>query len=583
MYVTAHSNSENGPRGGPRLLTRRAALTLLGGTGVASLLAACGSTPTTAQTASGSATSGQAATGGATSAMVSSAPSTAASGASVATSAASSGSTASAASTGHVTTSASSEVQIVLPQSGAKLPTGNVTFTWMDSDDLKAMFEQPFFDAYHKAHPNITIHYDGFAWSQINEIVPLGVRNGNAPDVFAMPQNVPPAEAVNQGWVSPLDDVIPNFSQWRAAFPFGALIPGVHVFNGKVYTFPATSNKRLGHMTMYNLDYMQQAGYDPASNPLTWDQFRAAAKKMTDQGKGQYYGLMLAGQSAPGLAGVVSDLAQLAGAVGGGTNWKTGEYNYTDPQYLAAIQLLLAIKADGSIFPGFMGLGDAEARARVPQGVAGMILDGPWDIPKWPQTNPSFKFGVASPPIPNSGKPTPLTYQETGANQSWLFAKSKYKEVAGDMYYYIGSLAGQTETVIASQGNLTSEFPQANQQAERTNLLNPLAKKAADLADQLMLIGPMPQVRNPDEAQVILELKPVHPDLGEITQGLFTGQVKDAKSAIQTYNDNMNKALDDAIKAAQAKGAKVSRQDWVFPNWDPTKAYTGADYQALPK
>jgi hypothetical protein len=25
------------------------------------------------------------------------------------------------------------------------------------------------------------------------------------------------------------------------------------------------------------------------------------------------------------------------------------------------------------------------------------------------------------------------------------------------------------------------------------------------------------------------------------------------------------------ITAAQEKGAKVSREDWVFPNWDPTK------------
>jgi hypothetical protein len=25
----------------------------------------------------------------------------------------------------------------------------------------------------------------------------------------------------------------------------------------------------------------------------------------------------------------------------------------------------------------------------------------------------------------------------------------------------------------------------------------------------------------------------------------------------------------------------VSRDDWVFPNWDPTQDYTEEDYQAL--
>ncbi len=42
-----------------------------------------------------------------------------------------------------------------------------------------------------------------------------------------------------------------------------------------------------------------------------------------------------------------------------------------------------------------------------------------------------------------------------------------------------------------------------------------------------------------------------------------------------------DKELDRAIKAAQAKGAKASRDDLAFPNWDPQKDYTDADYAAL--
>lgn len=36
-----------------------------------------------------------------------------------------------------------------------------------------------------------------------------------------------------------------------------------------------------------------------------------------------------------------------------------------------------------------------------------------------------------------------------------------------------------------------------------------------------------------------------------------------------------------AISAAQDKGAQVLRDDWVFPNWDPTRDYTTQDYAAL--
>lgn len=50
---------------------------------------------------------------------------------------------------------------------------------------------------------------------------------------------------------------------------------------------------------------------------------------------------------------------------------------------------------------------------------------------------------------------------------------------------------------------------------------------------------------------------------------------------MQDLQDRTEKELERAIKAAQAKGAKVSRDDWTFPNWNPTRDYTEADYAAL--
>jgi len=52
---------------------------------------------------------------------------------------------------------------------------------------------------------------------------------------------------------------------------------------------------------------------------------------------------------------------------------------------------------------------------------------------------------------------------------------------------------------------------------------------------------------------------------------------------MQDLKDRSDKELERAIKAAQGKGAKVSRDDLVFPNWDPMKDYTDADYAAVKK
>jgi multiple sugar transport system substrate-binding protein len=539
---------------------RRQALRLMGGVGAAALLAACG-------TAAATPAPPTSAPGGGAAPATTGAPRTAvgaprAASAAVGTPAASPAAAAGA---------------IRLPNTGARLPTQNVTFRWTDSGDSKAVFFKAYFAEYQRAHPNITMQYDGLPWTEIAKVVPIGVQNGNAPDVFQVPQNVPPAQAVREGWVAPLDDAVPDFARWKAAFPPNSFFEGVNVFGGKTYTFPRSTSKRSGNLIFYNLDYMQQAGYDPAAKPLTWDEFRAAAKKITEGGKGQYFGFITGGNQAGRWASTVSGLAQVAGASSSNEiDLRTGEYVFTSDQYLAAIDLLLALKADGSVFPGALSINEAEARARMPQGAAGMIFAGEFASPLWIRDSPGFRFGVASTPVPNTGTPLPLTYS-IGANHQWLYAKSPNREVAGDILYYLGTEEGQTTFVTMTDGSDPAAFPGANRQAR----IDERTRRCYTLYDQLLRLGPMPVVRNPDVAQVLLEQKPVQPDFGQVIQGIYTGQIGNPRAAMKDLQDRTEKEQERAIKAAQAKGAQVSRDDWRFANWDPTRDYTQEDYDAL--
>ncbi|MBA2278277.1 MAG: sugar ABC transporter substrate-binding protein, partial [Chloroflexia bacterium] len=63
--------------------------------------------------------------------------------------------------------------------------------------------------------------------------------------------------------------------------------------------------------------------------------------------------------------------------------------------------------------------------------------------------------------------------------------------------------------------------------------------------------------------------------------GLVTGQLADPAAAMQDLQDRADAELERAIQAAADNGAQVSRDDWVFANWDPTRDYTDADYAAL--
>lgn len=469
---------------------------------------------------------------------------------------------------------------ISIPEPLTDLPTEEITFRWLDSGGLKQFFFEEFFPQYEEAHPNITIEYQVLPWPDIAEVVPLSVRNGTAHDVFQLPQNIPGAQAVQQGWVQALDDLIPDFETWKSAFPPGIFLPGITDFNGKTYGFPLWSPSRYDTLTLYNKAYMEDAGFDPVTDPLTWETFREVASKITEQGNGDYFGLILGGSQTPRWEAIVRNLARMAGTSAGSDDidWRTGEYVFTSDEYAAAIELLIAMREDRSIFPGSLSLNAQQARAQFPQGVAGMILQGPWNIPEWEEAAPDFDFGVASQPVPNSGEALPLTVNPGSGDLFWVFAESPHSAVAADMFTYISSRAGQEALLNLSGGSSPVFFPEINEQAED---VGERSKKALELFADQVRVGPDPRVRTPEAEAVFLELHPITPSFGEIVQGIFAGQLPDVRSAMQDLTDRSDAELERAISAAQDKGANVSRDDFVFPNWDPAVDYTTEMYEQL--
>jgi multiple sugar transport system substrate-binding protein len=468
-----------------------------------------------------------------------------------------------------------------IPASGAKLPTGKVTLRWMDSGDAKAYFFKDFFPAYSKKHANIKVQYDGSNWNNIQQVITLGMRNGSAPDVFQVPPNIPVPEAVKNGWLGVIDDIVPHWDEVKSRFPAGTFANGVTDFDGKTYGVPFTSNARFNNLLLFNADYTKKADYDLANKVLSWDELRAVAKKCTKQGNGKYYGIIFGLTQQGQLSGPVSDLAQMSGLHGGsdagnginsGINWKTGEFNYTDDLNVAAIELMLAMKSDGSIFPGSASIDAPGARARMPQGVAAMMFQGPWNIPAWRQDNPSFNLGLNIPPQQDPKKQIwPLIYGPGGSNTWYISSNTKVGPVIGDIFSYMASDDGQTQWAEHDGAGDPPAFADALKKAS----LDKLQLKALELGNKYTLIRPDPAVRNPDVSKAYEAAVPVQPNFSDTLVGLYTGQIKKSvPKAMKDLQDRSNKAMDKAIATAKQRGAKVSRSDWVFSDWDPAKPYT---------
>lgn len=199
---------------------------------------------------------------------------------------------------------------------------------------------------------------------------------------------------------------------------------------------------------------MDAADYDAAAKPLTQTEFRDAARKTTEAGQGGHFGFILGGSQLNRGQDAVRNMGRMAGASAGSDSpldadidLHTGEYVFDSAQYIAAIELLIAMRDDGSFFQSLMSLNAPQARSYVPEGAAGMILQGPWNIPGWEGRHPEFDFGVASGPVPDSGPTGKLTISQAGAvpNTISLLAGSDNGATAGETFQYLGTVEGQIE------------------------------------------------------------------------------------------------------------------------------------------
>ncbi len=465
------------------------------------------------------------------------------------------------------------------------IPDQPITFRWLDPGDDRVPFLEKVFAAYEQAHPNVTIQYDGLPWNEVNQLVPLGVRSGTAHDIFVQPGNIELADMVNEGWVAPLDDYVPNFEEWKASFPPGVFVEGISDFNGKSYVFPSTSNRRYGTHLLYNVDYVEEAALDVDPALLTVDEFVALARKITENGNGQYYGFIMGGNQVNRWGDIAGNFARMAGASCGGggildgLDFKTGEYIWGDPLFMEGIEVLLRLRDDGSVFPGILSMNAPQARATLAQGGAGLILQGPWNIRIWMRENPDLNFGVGSQPLLYDDIMIPLPMGIGGGDRLAIYADSPEanKIVAGDLLYYYGT--DEFARLWAQDVGISSP-PQRPEALASVELL-PIERIAWDMFMEQMRLAPSPQLRNPAVAQVILEYQPPTPNYSEITQGIYTGQIDDPQATLQALEDAANAELDRAIAAAQAKGVEVERDDFIFPNWDPYQDYTDEDYAEL--
>lgn len=466
---------------------------------------------------------------------------------------------------------------VVFPDFPTELTDQEATLRWVDTGARKSAFVGAVLEAFTEKHPNIKTNYDPGGWQIINKVVPLGIRNGNAPDVFSGPQGVPAATMINEGWVRPIDDIIPDFDKWKAAFPDTTFIPGIDTFDGKLYTWPLTASNTV-QTCVYDSVNLAEAGYEhPETDIKTWDDLYDALATLVKNGKS---GFMTAG---PSLGAMVNHFAHTAGWHGvGGIDMLTGEFVYDAPEVLQAYEFLQKLVTDKLVVPGYLTLKTDAAASQMPAGKSGVFVTGPAYTTGWKKNNPDWAYIEGVIPSPD-GADYVMPFQQTGDNRFWVYAKTKVPDAVGQLYGYMGSQAGQEAMIALTLGTLKSQLDSANEAAQRADILGEHAIAQAEIAEQVQREVPIVAFRNEDVSKVDLVRKQVNPTWQNLWQGIFSGEIENPEAELRKWNDQQEKSLDDAIATAKKeKGSSITRDDWKFSNWDPTKDYTLEDYKALP-
>ena len=415
------------------------------------------------------------------------------------------------------------------------------------------------FEKFMKENPDIKIEHSVFNVGQYANVVQLAFKGNTAPDLLYLPVSV---YQVADEWLRPLTPYIDK--KWLQQFPPNGCV----TVNGEVYSFPiASRSTTLVQPLFWNRRLFAKAGLD--SPPATWDEFREYAKKITAVGNGKFYGFILGGQNDFIWERNVGFLAALAGAPGRdtGMDYKKGEYNYLQPGYEEAFKLLYALNEDKSIFPGIMSLNDEQARAYFATDRAAMIIGGTWNISGW-KKYPNADYGVAPLPVPNQGALSKPVYQATAGGSWFLSNQCKNPDAAWRILKFISSIEFGEAIVEGDLG--MSIHPEANKL-----LKNPRLKEVIDVINEQMLIGPAPELRNPETVyldEYRAKVPSIKYSFAKAIQDSWTGGVP-VTETFKKATEEANRVFRAAIELARKNGRKISLADYRFPDFNPLADY----------
>lgn len=262
-------------------------------------------------------------------------------------------------------------------EDGKKVETVTI---WTDTASEKTIREKQIeeFNNGEGKELGIKIEYQVYGDSY-TDTVKIAAQAGEAPDLYR-PSQIQLPDFIDKGYIMAIED-LPGSEELLAKYD-GLLTQQGNIFDGKTYALPY-------NLTTYgfvvNKDLLKASGYTEEDYPTTWEEVREIAKKVTEDNKGQAYGLGLSSAAWTVSSFYTFPAGQNVGHYG--YDWTNQKFDYS--AFNPMIETIDQMVADGSVFPGFETLDADGIRAQFAAGKIAMIGAASFDCAVYTEQFPA--------------------------------------------------------------------------------------------------------------------------------------------------------------------------------------------------
>lgn len=436
-------------------------------------------------------------------------------------------------------------------------------------DDAIAAFEE--------AHPNINIEKDTIGGGPYEESLNLAMESESGPDVYVLPSSQADYFLyVDNEWAMDLSQ-FEDSDEFMASFPDPAVnfVEGDNLLSGALYTAPFFPN-RSWLALFVNTKLYEDAGLVNEDGslmlPETWDQMIENSRVINEETGAYGTGFSMQQTWA---AGWWFQHCQYSGPFDHGGpaptfDLRTGEYTWDSNECVSKVLNDLVMMAEEDlIHPASLGfaIDDEGARVLFATHEFAHLVAGEWVIAGWETTNPDFsEFTTVRLPVVIGEEPS--SYFGAGPGGRWFAINpdTEHPEAAWEFFKFLNGPEFAEIWTLGGNGRLIQTPPPFDQYINHPAWEYLLIDSVNDVR-----VLPQASVRNPQLAQVQPTLQ--GPSFEDVLVGVVSGEIEDIDSALASLQERYTAALEQGIEDAQAAGAEVSLEDYIFADWNPLENY----------